>query len=271
MEKKTNIEILKELRKITSLGFEECRQVLETANYDLTVALQLLKKKNLELSSTSDNKKNFGIVKISQRGEKIVAFALKCETDFVALNQKFQVAAEKLANILLDDFDHLKNQKELQEKVKVREILNEISAVFGESIVIEDYHFIIKQKAEKFGLYTHHNKQVGAIVVLQEGNEENAYELALQVIANQPKFLSSTTVPNNVLAEKKQQITEQIKQENQEKPTKIIEKIINGKLDKYLTEICFLEQNNFLQPEKKIKDYLVENKIQIKEFLLLKI
>jgi len=105
-----DIEKLKKLQEVTKLSFQECMKALKESNYDFLEALKMLKEKSVEISSKGE--KNYGLVVIKQKENKIIAFILRCQTDFVALNQNFQETANNIKEIFLNNFDELKNQKE---------------------------------------------------------------------------------------------------------------------------------------------------------------
>jgi elongation factor Ts len=152
----------------------------------------------------------------------------------------------------------------------VRELLDKLSLTTKDKeINLEKCRFFCQKEQEHLGIYLHHNKKIAALVLIQGGDGEIAHELALQIVANKPQFLSLDSIPQDIWEKEKQKLLTQAKEENPEKKPEIIQRIVKGKLDKYLTNACLLEQSNFRDPEVKIKDYLAENQVKIKEFYLL--
>lgn len=142
-------------------------------------------------------------------------------------------------------------------------------ATKDKEIKLEKCYFFHKKENQNLGIYLHHNKKIGALVLIQGGNEAIARELAIQIVANKPQFLSLESIPKITLEKEKEKYFIQAQEENPQKNPEIIQRIVQGKLDKNLTSACFLEQTNFRDPEIKIKNYLTENQVQIKEFCLL--
>ena len=149
-------------------------------------------------------------------------------------------------------------------------MLNELAFLTKDKgINLKNCRFFWQKEREKLGIYLHHNRQKGALVLLKGGDEETAHELALQVVANQPQFLTRESVPLTVWEQEKERITNQIQEEKPLKKPEIREKILQGRLEKYLASHCFLEQSNFRDPKQKIKDYLAEKQVEIREFYFL--
>jgi elongation factor Ts len=137
-------------------------------------------------------------------------------------------------------------------------------------IKLEKCRFFQQKENEHLGIYVH-QKKIGALILIQGGDEDIAHELALQVVANKPQFLSLESIPQDIKEKAKQKFSIQIQEKNPEKKPEVIQKIAQDNLNKYLikTYACFLEQSDFRDPENKIKDYLTENQAQVKEFYLL--
>ncbi|CAH1764423.1 9276_t:CDS:2, partial [Entrophospora sp. SA101] len=193
-------------------------------------------RKEQEDGDTREQK--FGIVSIKAKEKKIVAFLLTYKDPSIPSdNKQFQ---EALSLVTKDKEINLERCRFFQQK-------------------------------EQSGIYLHHNKKIGAVVLIQGGNEEIAHELALQIVANKPQFLSLDSIPREILEKEKQKFFAQAQEENPGKNPEIIQRIVQGKLNKHLTSTCFLEQSNFRDPETKIKDYLAENQVKIKDFYLLAI
>jgi elongation factor Ts len=153
-----------------------------------------------------------------------------------------------------------------------RELLDKLSLITKDKgIKLENCRFFHQKEQEQLGIYLHHNKKIGALVLIEGGDKEIAHELALQIVANKPQFLSLDSIPQNIWEQEKQKFLTQAQAENPEKKPEIIQRIVKGKLDKNLTKTCFLEQTDFRDPETKIKDYLTEKQVKIKEFYLLTI
>jgi len=272
---KEELAKLKELRlQMEGISINLCREALEKNNYDLQSARQWLREKAKLFrkdQEEGEKKQKFGIVNIKEKEKKIVAFLLTYKDPSIPSdNEQFREVVTKLENILLDNFSDFYKKNDWKLPPNARELLDKLSlAIKDKEINLERCRFFRQKEQEKLGIYLHHNKKIGALVLIEGGDEEIAHELALQIVANKPQFLSLNDIPQEIWEKEKQRFLIQAQEENPEKKPEIIQKIVQGKLDKSLTSACFLEQSNFRNPETKIKDYLAENQAQIKKFYLL--
>lgn len=275
-----SLENLKKLREITEVGIRECIRALDSNENDLEKAIEWLKIRSLSSSKSSNINENdkvnkFGVVKIKNIDNKIVSFSLKCESDFVAMNSIFTVLSERVSDLLLENFDLLLNSSDLNQIVeeKTKELISEASYTLKEKIYLEDVNFSLKEDSDFFGSYIHHNKKVGSFVVLRNGDEALAREISMQLVANNPKFLSREEVPSDLMNSKIEEIKNDFvnSSDSSKKGPEIVEKMINGRINKWLSEICFLEQGDFRDQSVKIKEMLSSKKSSIQQFSLINI
>ena len=273
-----SLENLKKLREITEVGINDCMNALLANENDLEKSIQWLKEKSM-VSSKSSNLGNterinkFGLVKIKSLGNRIVSFCLKCESDFVSENQVFVNLSEKIIDSLLNKFDDFFNLESGIEKAEesVKDLITASSYSLKEKIYIEKINFFLKDQNDVFGSYTHHNKKMASFVVLENGNDELAREISMQIVVNNPLFISEQDIPRELFDNKIKEIREElVSQENFKGSAEIIEKIVKGKFNKWVSEVCLLEQRDFRNQSLKIKDVILPGTI-IKSFLLLNI
>lgn len=275
MDKTEKLEKLKELRsQMEGVSIKFCQEALENNNYDLQLAQQWLQEKaKLFRKDQGENeqKQKFGVAVIKEKEKKIVTFLLTYKDPSIpADNKQFQEVAAKIGDIFLDNFSDFHGRDNWELPSSVRELLDKLSLTTKDKeINLEKCRFFHQKENEHLGIYLHHNKKVGALVLIEGGDKEIAHELALQIAANKPQFLSLDSIPRDTWEKEKQKFLIQTQEENPEKKPEIIQRIVQGKLNKHLTSACFLEQNNFRDPETKIKNYLAENQVKIKEFYLL--
>lgn len=269
---------VKELRsKMEGISIKFCQEALEKNNYDLELAYQWLEEKaklfRKEKGNGDTQELKFGIVNIKTKEKKTVAFLLTYKDPSIPSDSKqFQEVATKIGDVFLDNFSDFYERDNWKLPSNVRELLDKLSLVTKDKeINLEECRFFQPKEQEQLGIYLHHNKKIGAVILTQGGSKEIAHELALQVVANKPQFLSLDSIPQKIWEKEKQKFLTQAQEENPGKNPEIIQKIVQGKLNKHLTSTCFLEQSNFRDPETKIKDYLAENQVKIKEFYLLAI
>jgi elongation factor Ts len=273
-----NLENLKKLRELTGVGIRECIKALDSNENDLQRSIEWIKVRSLTSSKSSnikdgDKANKFGLVKIKNIENKVVAFSLKCESDFVAINSNFVVLAEDLSDLFLERFNTLLNSDNLEKKAEEisKDLISEASYSLKEKIYIENIKFFLKDSNDTFGSYTHHNKKMAAFVVIENGDENFAREISMQIVANNPVFLSKDLIPVQLMNSKLEDINKEVSNEDENRTPEIIEKIINGRLNKWISEICFLEQGDFRNQTLKIKDILKSNNSKIKGFSLINI
>lgn len=217
-------------------------------------------------------KQKFGIVSIKERERKIVAFVLTyTDPSLPSDNEQLQETVARIADIFLENFSLLQG-KDKWELPSLNQELDKLSlAIKDREVSLEKSCFFQQKEPERLGIYLHHNKKIGALVLIEGGDEEIAHELALQIVANKPQFLSLDSIPQEIKENEKQKFLTQIQEKVPGKNPEAIKKIVQQNLDKYLikTYACFLEQSSFRDPETKIKDYLAKNQVKIKEFCLL--
>ncbi len=241
-----DLKTISDLRDKTGAGIGDCKKALEEAGGDIEKAIEVLRKKGeIKAAKKSDRTAKEGVVSFAKGDKKLAAVVLACETDFVARNEDFINTAKSFAEKLLTI-----SQEEFKSWAEAT-IKNELTMKVGENLLIADLGV---SEGEVIGSYLHHNNKSGAVVVLEGGNEEIANEIALQVTAMMPKYLSPEFVPAEEIAKEKEIYQEQLKREN--KPEAIWDKIIEGKLAKYYEDVCLLNQVYIKDDSKKIKDIL---------------
>ena len=245
---KMSLEKIKKLRELTGAGMVDCQQALAEADNDLDKAEKILRKKGQKMAiKKQDREVKEGVIAVASTEKKVAVVILLCETDFVAKNESFQAVAQELADKLLEvgesDFNTWAKEK----------IQNELIVKIGENLQLGEAKII---EGEILGGYLHFNKKFAGVVVLKNGTAELAKELAMQVVALNPEYLSPEDVPTAVTDKEKEIYREQLASEN--KPPEIIEKILVGKLEKFYSEVCLLKQSYIKDEDKTIEQLIKE-------------
>lgn len=251
-----SLELIKEVRTITGAGMSDVKKALDEADGDKDKAIEILRKKGQKIAAKkSDREIKEGVIAVSREGDKVAIVGLGCETDFVARNEDFQNAVEELVKKLLEmgkvDF----------EAWATKHIQDELVVKIGENLQLAIFDIL---EGKTIGTYLHSNKKVAAIVVLSEGEEEIAREIAMHCAAMAPKYLKPEEVPTAELDKEKEIYAEQLKKEG--KPEEMIGKITEGKVNKYYTEVCLLRQPFVKDDKKSIEKFAEENKAVIEKF-----
>lgn len=242
--------MIKELRERTQAGMLDCKKALTETDGDLEKAADFLRKKGLaSVGKRAGREAKEGIVLFSVSSDKKSAtmLELNCETDFVAKNEGFRALAEDVLNKIVAS--SAKTIEELPSDIV--DTVNEGSAKTGEKTTIGRF-MKFEIESSKYGLiasYIHSNNKIGVMVDLTTDKAEAASstelqelgkEIAMQAAASMPQYLNETEVPADIIAKEKDIYFEQMK--NSGKPQQILDKIVEGKVKKFFTDVCLIDQ-----------------------------
>ena len=256
--------MVKELREMTGAGMMDCKKALSATDGDFDKAIEFLREKGL---ATAEKKAGRiaaeGLVATTIKdGDKVAAIVeVNAETDFVAKNEVFQTfvkeVVEQAANTDAADIDAFKAEKwALDTSMTVDEKLAAMIAKIGENMNIRRFEKIVSEDGIVVS-YIHAAGKIGVLVEAKtENNDERVKEalknVAMQVAALNPKYVSTDDVPEEYKEHEKEILIAQAKNDpkNANKPENIIEKMITGRLAQELKEICLLEQE-YVKAENK--------------------
>ena len=266
-------KIVKELREITGAGMMDCKKALVEVNGDIDKAVDYLKEKGIAKATKKSSRiAAEGLVEIYVSADNKVAAAIEvnAETDFVAKNDEFKTFVKELAKIVAEtnpkDLEDLKT-KEYENGVTVLETLTNKIATIGENMNIRRFERI-KTEGIVRG-YLHGNGKIAVLVEIEGGNADVADDICMQVAALNPEFLDETQIPEDRVNHEKEilkQLTMNDKA-NASKPEAVIEKITEGRLNKFFEEICLVHQAFVKESSKKVKDVLKENNAKIVKYV----
>lgn len=255
--------LVKELRVKTGAGMMDCKKALEACDGDLEKAFDWLREKGIaNATKKADRIAAEGLTSFVIDGDTAVMVEVNSETDFVAKNAEFQalvvdicnlVAANKpadLAAALAIDVDG----KTLETVIK------EASGKIGEKLSFRRFEVMTKEAAQTFGAYSHMGGKMTAVVLVDGANEEIARDVAMHVAASAPQYIDRTAIPQEVLDRELAVLKAQALEENansaKPKPEQIIEKMIQGRLNKNLKEMCLADQPFIKNPDQTVAQYL---------------
>lgn len=263
-------KMVKDLREMTGAGMMDCKKALAATDGDMDKAVEFLRKKGLAAAEKKAGRiAAEGIVDINLSADRKVASIVEVnsETDFVAKNEKFREyvaevaaqAAKSTANTL-DEF--LAEKWELDPSLTVKEKLSSMIAIIGENMSIRRFERVVENNGFIMS-YIHGGGKIGVLVdvecpVVNDASLEAAKNVALQIAALSPKYIRKSEVPADFLAHEKGIILEQVKNDpaNSKKPENILEKMIEGRLNKELKEICLLDQEYVKDSNLSVTKYL---------------
>ncbi len=254
---------VKELREKTGAGMMDCKKVLTETNGDEEKAIELLRERGIaKAAKKSDRIAAEGLVEtyISEDGKVGVVVEVNAETDFVAKNEEFRSfvkdVAEQVAKENPADVEALLNQKSIRESDKtVSEVLTNKIATIGENMSIR--RFVRFETNNLLESYIHGDGKIAVLVEMENGTPELAKDICMQIAAARPEFLDRASVPADRLAKEMEILKAQAM--NEGKPAEIAEKVVQGRINKFYSEVCLVEQEFVKDPDIKIGK-LVESK-----------
>ncbi len=258
---------VKALRDRTGAGMMECKKALGEADGDADKAIEVLRERGMAKAvKRSGRATSEGTVAISL-GDRVAGIVeLGCETDFVAKTADFQALAASLAKSLVDDAGIDGREVLLDATVEGEKVSEKISAAIGkvgENILLNRCERIAVEGSGKVGGYVHAGGKLGVLVGLAteasgEALDVLAKDLAMHVAAADPSpvAVDRDGVSQELIEREKDLFRRQAEQEG--KPDKVIEKIVEGRIKKYYGEVCLLEQSFVKDPDKSLKQLLEE-------------
>jgi elongation factor Ts len=247
--------MVKELREMTGAGMMDCKKALNETDGDMDAAVEYLRKNGQAKAEKKAGRiAAEGLCRVAVKDEKTAAVVeVNSETDFVAKNADFQAYVEAVAKQAVEsdaaDLDAFLAEKwHLDSSKTVKDALVDKIAVIGENLSIRRFQKVVANDGCAV-TYVHGGGRIGVIVeaatdVVNDAIKEALNNVAMQVAALYPKYVSTDEVSEEFKAHEKEIITEQIKNDPKMagKPDKVIEGAVNGRLNKELKEVCLLEQ-----------------------------
>ena len=251
---------VKELREKTGLGLMDCKKALEGANGDMDLAIEELRKTSgIKASKKSGRSAADGLIAIESKEQNIFMIEVNCETDFVARDDSFVSFTKETLQNFSDNPDS--SLEELLDK-GIEDDREKLVQKLGENIVVR--RVSKTDSSSSVGSYLHSNQKIGCIVSLDGGNESLANDIAMHAAATDPMAISPSYIPEEIVAKEKEIFKAQ--SEESGKPAEIIEKMIEGKVSKFLAEVSLTEQDFVKDPNVKISQLLKDNDANILSF-----
>lgn len=250
---------VKELRERTGLGMMECKQALTETAGDMDAATELLRKKaGAKVEKKAGRTAAEGVIGLSLSADrKLAAIAeVNCETDFVAKGDNFSAFANAVAATAaarnpadVDALYALPLEGGTQTVAQAREAL---VMKQGENVGVR--RFVRYAAPGRVGAYVHSTRKIGVLVELEGGDENLAKDIAMHIAASRPEYLSREQVPAAVIEKEKEIFTEQALASG--KPKEIVEKMVSGRINKYVGEITLLGQAFVKDPDTTVEKLL---------------
>ena len=257
------------LRKMSGQGMMDCKRALQEADGDIEQAMDSLRKKGLATMAkraTRETSEGLVVCKSSQDGKTSVLASLCCETDFVAKSDDFIATAKTLADFALECPADQGAENILESVIdgkKFNDILTENVSKTGEKTQVGDYARYTLEGPGLISTYIHFNEKVGTMVQINTSDEniassdvlkQTASDIAMHITATKPLALNKDEIDPEIIEREKSIFAEQMKN----KPANIIEKIVEGKMNKFFAENCLLDQPFVKDDSKSVAQVLTE-------------
>jgi len=270
---KITAQDVNKLRQMTGAGMMDCKKALQEVDGDFDKAVEILRKKGQKVANKrADRSANEGIViaKTSDDQKYGAIMMLNCETDFVAKNEDFINFAHSIIDTVIANkpasLEELKATK-ISDDLTIEDKLTDMIGKIGEKLVLYKFDSL---KSERVFAYNHHGNKLGAIVALNNGGSQEiddaGRQIAMQVAAMNPAGVDKDDVPQEVIDREMEIGRDQARQEG--KPENIIEKIAEGKLNKFLKENTLMNQEFIREAKTPVRDYLqkVDKDLKVVDF-----
>ncbi|HIH0167456.1 TPA: translation elongation factor Ts [Staphylococcus aureus] len=252
-------KLVKELREKTGAGMMDCKKALTETDGDIDKAIDYLREKGIaKAAKKADRIAAEGLVHVETKGNDAVIVEINSETDFVARNEGFQELVKEIANQVLDTKAEtvealmettLPNGKSVDERIK------EAILTIGEKLSVRRFAIRTKNDNDAFGAYLHMGGRIGVLTVVEGStDEEAARDVAMHIAAINPKYVSSEQVSEEEINHEREVLKQQAL--NEGKPENIVEKMVEGRLRKYLQEICAVDQDFVKNPDVTVEAFL---------------
>ncbi len=263
-------QLVKELREKTGAGMMDCKKVLTETEGDMEKAAELLRERGIaKAAKKSDRIAAEGLVYcyVTENKNIGVVIEVNAETDFVAKNQEFKTFVEETAKQIAEknpaDVEELLQQSSISDSSKtIQDILTDKIATIGENMSIR--RFVRYESTGIVGSYIHGDGKIGVLVDCPKGSEDVARDVCMQIAAAKPEYLDRNAVPADVVSHEMEILKAQAM--NEGKPEAIAEKMVQGRIGKFYSEICLLEQPFVKDPDMKIEKFLESKDTQIVRF-----
>ena len=270
---------VKELREKTGAGMMDCQRALQETGGDIEEAVKVLRKKGLSAAAkkagrtAKDGRVAIAVIEGNRRGGMV---ELNCETDFVARTEQYQAFVQALADQVaadgVGDVEKVKATRYVGDPLHtVAEVISTQISTIGENIVLSRAGFLGAGEGMQIGSYLHMGGKIGVLVQISaSADEETVKDVAMQIAASEPRWVSYADVPAQVVTEEREIAKAQAASSG--KPAQVVEKIAEGKVGKFYEQVCLVDQPFVKDPSKKVSAVLAERGgVTVKSFLRFKL
>ncbi|WP_395320518.1 translation elongation factor Ts [Fructilactobacillus frigidiflavus] len=269
MMAKITAQQVKDLREKTSAGMMDAKKALVEADGDEKKAMEILREKGVaKAQKKSGNTAANGLTKVSVHDNKAAIVEINSETDFVAANDDFKNLVDEVGDLIA-----LEQPKDVEAALKlhlgedgsVEDTIIHTSQITGEKVSLRRFEVMNKNDDENFGAYLHNGGEIGVLVKVSGADKDVAKDIAMHIAATNPEFLSKDDISAERLQHEKDVLTKEALAEG--KPANIVEKMVAGRVHKFLAEICLVDQPFVKDPDQTVGQYIESKGGKVEAFV----
>lgn len=263
-------QMVKELREKTGVGMMDCKKALQQTDGDMEKAIDFLREKGMaSASKKADRIAAEGLTSVVVNGNDAVILEVNAETDFVSKNEAFQTLVKELGEHLLKNKPATIEEataSSMENGLTVEAHINAAISKIGEKMTLRRFAILTKTDNDAFGAYLHMGGRISVLTVLEGTTDANAAkDVSMHIAALNPKYVSHDQVDQAEIEHERQVLTQ--KSLNEGKPENIVAKMVEGRLRKYLEEICLNDQPFVKNPDQKVSQFVESKGGKIREFI----
>ena len=265
-------QMVKELRQRTGAGMLDCKKALEKNDGDIEKSIDYLREKGMANAAKKAGRiAAEGLCDVVVDGNEAVIFELNSETDFVSKNKQFLDLIDNVGKQILGS-KASNTEEALKVEVdgkSIETLLIDATGTIGEKISLRRVSRVTKKDSEDFGAYKHMGGRIAVLAVLETENDELAKDMAMHIAASSPRYLDRSQVDQETLEHEKHILTQQALAEG--KPANIVDKMVVGRLNKFLKDICLVDQPFVKDGDQTVAQVLKANKNNVLSFTRLEV
>lgn len=262
------IDLIKVLRDRTGAGLMDCKAALLANGEDVEKAADWLREKGLAKAAKKASRiaaEGLALTKVCDKCGKTVIVEVNCETDFVAKGDDFHALVDNVAGVIMkNDCKDVEEAKNL-----TSDLFADATVKMGEKFDLRRFVILNKEEGTVLSSYIHMGGKIAVVVKLNGGTEELAKQIAMHIAANNPAYISLKDVPSDAIEHERGIQLEAAKQDPKlsSKPVEFLNKILDGKINKYFSEQCLLAQPFLMDDSKTVEAVLKAANASINTFV----
>ena len=257
-----------QLRKKSGAGIMDAKKALVASDGDMDKAMDYLREKGIaKAAKKSDRVAAEGLADIAVNGNTAAIVELNSETDFVAASEPFKDLLKKVTKLISEN-KPANVEEALEIKTENGTLNDDIISTTqktGEKVSLRRFTVVEKDDSDSFGAYLHQGGQIAALVVLEGADDATAKDVAMHVAAINPEFMTRDDVSQERLDHERAILKEETL--NEGKPEKIVDKIVEGRLNKFLSQICLADQDFVKDSDQTVEQYVSSKNGKLKSFI----